>query len=108
VISACEAWWRETAGRIKPHAGIGRQLEAMVTALPGAQLRSWTVEACCGSYPLEVIGSSLHGDDFTPLPGRMLVLSVALNVEGMPWFTAAPFIVREDGLHDLAHANVGR
>jgi hypothetical protein len=108
MISACEAWWHETVGRIKPHAGIGLQLEAMVQELPGAQLRSWTVEACRGSYPLESIGSSRDEDDFTPLPGRLLVLSVAVSVDGMPWFTAAPFIVREDGLHGLAHANLER
>jgi hypothetical protein len=106
TISMCEGWWHEAAGRIKPHAGISRQLDAMVKELPDTQLHSWTVEACRGSYPLQLIGSSLHGDDFTPLPGRMLVLSLVMTVEGAPWFTASPFITGEGGLIEFTGAEV--
>jgi hypothetical protein len=48
-------------------------------------------EGCRGSYPLQVIASP--SADATPLAGSLVVLTVALELDGLNWLAAAPFVI---------------
>ena len=58
--------------------------------LPGAELKSWIVESCIGSYPLEVVASSASPGHAALPAGTFFVLSVELAIGGVSWLGAAP------------------
>jgi Creatinase/Prolidase N-terminal domain len=65
-------------------------LRALESGFPG-KLTAWTVEACVGSYPLEVVASSGDARAFSDmLP--VSVVSVQAEVDGITWLGAGPVI----------------
>jgi hypothetical protein len=65
-------------------------LKALADGFPG-KITAWTVEACVGSYPLEVVACS--GD--APVISDILpvgVVSVQAEVDGIAWFGAGPAV----------------
>jgi hypothetical protein len=65
-------------------------VKALEDSFPG-KITAWTVEACVGSYPLEVVACSGDGRAFSGiLP--ISVVSVQAEVNGIPWFGAGPVI----------------
>ena len=91
VFAGAEAWWERGACALDAGQSIGRQVQAAVARLPGARLKSWMAEGCRGSYPLQVIASP--SADATPLAGSLVVLTVALEIDGLNWLAAAPFVI---------------
>ena len=51
-------------------------------------------ESTTGSYPLQAITSARAPDREPVGEGRFLVLSIALTIDGVPWLSAAPALVR--------------
>ena len=88
VFARAEGWW----GMLGLRAGlpVGPQLRASLAGLPGAQLVRWTAEGCRGSYPLQAIAT-----EAPVVGGSLVVLSVALEIDGLNWLAAAPFVVGE-------------
>jgi creatinase/prolidase-like protein len=74
-----EAWGAELAA-----TGVVAHLE----------LRRWMAESCTGSYPLEVVASPRVGARFLPEADTLLVVSVELALDDVPWLGAAPMFVR--------------
>ncbi len=93
VFAKAEAWWKEGECVLRAGQPIGRQLQAAVARLPGARLKSWTAEGCRGSYPLQVIASP--SADAAPLAGSLVVLTVTLEIDGLNWLAAAPFVIEK-------------
>jgi hypothetical protein len=66
-------------------------LKALEDAFPG-KITAWTVEACVGSYPLEVVACSGGARAFSGiLP--VSIVSVQAELDGIAWFGAGPVIV---------------
>jgi hypothetical protein len=65
-------------------------LKALEDGFPG-KVTAWTIEACVGSYPLEVVASSGDARTFSDiLP--VSVVSVQAEFNGITWFGAGPVI----------------
>jgi hypothetical protein len=65
-------------------------LKALEEDFPG-KITAWTIEACVGSYPLEVVASSGDAMAFSAmLP--VGIVSVQAELNGIPWFGAGPVI----------------
>ena len=65
-------------------------LKALEDGFPG-KITAWTVEACVGSYPLEVVACSGDGRAFSDmLP--LSVVSVQVELNGITWFGAGPVV----------------
>ena len=65
-------------------------LKVLEDGFPGT-ITAWTVEACVGSYPLEVVACSGGAGTFSGiLP--VSVVSVQAELNGIPWFGAGPVI----------------
>ena len=79
VFAKAEAWWERGECALRAGQPVGRQVQAAVARLPGAQLKSWMAEGYRGSYPLQVIASS--SADAAPLAGSLVVLTVALEID---------------------------
>jgi hypothetical protein len=65
-------------------------LKALEDGFPG-RITAWTVEACVGSYPLEVVacsGDARAFSDMLPLS----VVSVQAELNGITWFGAGPVV----------------
>jgi hypothetical protein len=72
----------------KPSASAA--LKALQDSFPG-KLGAWSVEACVGSYPLEVVASSGGAPAFSDnLP--VSVVSAQGDLDGIKWFGAGPVI----------------
>jgi hypothetical protein len=91
VFARAEAWWERGGCALDAGQSIGRQVQAAVARLSGARLKSWIAEGCRGSYPLQVIASP--SADAVPLAGSLVVLTVALEIDGLNWLAAAPFVI---------------
>jgi hypothetical protein len=65
-------------------------LNALEDGFPG-KIRTWTVEACVASYPLEVVAASFGARAF-PAMLPVSVVSVGAECNGMTWFGAGPII----------------
>jgi hypothetical protein len=65
-------------------------LKALKEGFPG-KITAWTVEACVGSYPLEVVACSGGAAGFSDILAVSIV-SVKAEVGGMTWFGAGPVI----------------
>lgn len=75
-------------------ASTAAALKALEDGFPG-EIMAWTVEACVGSYPLEVVARSGDGPAFSDiLP--VSVVSVKAEVDGIAWFGAGPVIGGEN------------
>jgi hypothetical protein len=71
-------------------ASADEALKALEDDFPG-KITAWTVEACVGSYPLEVVACSGDGRAFSDiLPVSIVSMEAKLN--GIPWFGAGPVI----------------
>jgi hypothetical protein len=71
-------------------ASAAAALKKLEDGFPG-KMTAWTVEACVGSYPLEVVACSGDGPVFSDiLP--VSVVSVKAEVDGIAWFGAGPVI----------------
>jgi hypothetical protein len=65
-------------------------LEALEDSFPG-KVSAWTVEACVGSYPLEVVACSGDAPAFSDiLP--LSVVSVQAELDGITWSGAGPVV----------------
>jgi Creatinase/Prolidase N-terminal domain len=98
AIASADAWLAQLLSWRSAGQPLGTTLAAAVGAaeLRGvgyAELRSWMAETCRGSYPLEVVGSSISDAMYAPMAGTLLVLSVELVVDDVPWLGAAPMFV---------------
>src|SRR5215510_8130664 len=96
AIASADAWLTELASSINSRDTLAGQIGWKGPVLLRAaevQSRGWMAESCKGSYPLEVVESSRSTSREGP-PGRYLVLSVDLTVDGVPWLGAAPVFVR--------------
>jgi hypothetical protein len=67
-------------------------VRAGVGDLPGARLVGWTADCCVGSYPLQVVAASGGADPTLPA-GSMVVVNLALEIDGTNWMAAGPFII---------------
>jgi Creatinase/Prolidase N-terminal domain len=93
TVSRADEWFVGLMGAIaagKPFAGA---IAAHVAALPGAGLKSWMIESCVGSYPLQAIAASSMAGTAAAQNGDFLVLSFELTIDRTPWLGAAPVIV---------------
>ena len=86
-----EAWLKDAAAAIVPGKPFAEQLTARQA--PGIELRSWMVESCVGSYPLQAVASSSEPGEEAPSDGSFLVLTAELSIGGVPWFGAVPAFV---------------
>jgi hypothetical protein len=86
-----EAWLRGATASIVPGEPFAEQIASRQT--PGIELRSWMVESCIGSYPLQTIASSSMPGRGAPAHGSFLVLTAELSMGAMPWLGAAPAVV---------------
>jgi hypothetical protein len=86
-----EAWLAGAVAGIVPGRLYGEQLAAR--SAPGIELRSWMVESCVGSYPLQSVASSSAPGKEAPAAGSFLVLTAELAIGGVPWLGAAPAFV---------------
>jgi hypothetical protein len=93
AVARGEAWLDNVAGSLEADKPLASQIAAWLQELPGAALKSWMAESCVGSYPLEVIASSASPGQAAPAAGSFLVLSVELDIDGVPWLGAAPAFV---------------
>ncbi len=91
VFAGAATWWEQGGCVLRAGQPIGRQVQAAVARLPGARLESWIAEGCRGSYPLQVIASP--SADAAPLAGSLVVLTVALEIDGLNWLGAAPLVI---------------
>jgi hypothetical protein len=85
-----DEWLRRVAASVAPDRAIADQFTAWIAQLPGAELRSWTVESCRGGNPLDAVAVSTAAGAWAPADGSFLVLTVALSIDGAPWLGAAP------------------
>jgi hypothetical protein len=96
AMASADAWLAEMASYISARDTLASQIRCNGHVLLRAaevHCRSWMVESCKGSYPLEVVDSSRSPDRDGQLPGTYLVLSVDLTVDDVPWLGAAPVFV---------------
>ncbi len=84
----------EAAGAVVAGLPLGGQLVAQLDKLPGAMLKSFMAEGTVGTYPLEAVTSSRSAGAYAPTAGTLLVLSVELALDGIPWLGAAPIFAR--------------
>ena len=72
---------------------LASQIEAAVGKLSGASLTSFALEACRGSYPLEIIAGTGAGDE---APGLLAgsVLTVTLDLGGIAYVDSRPILPR--------------
>jgi hypothetical protein len=76
--------------RVLASASVPAALKALEDGFPG-KITAWTVEACVGSYPLEMVACSGDGHAFSDiLP--LSVVSAQAELDGITWFGAGPVI----------------
>jgi hypothetical protein len=74
------------AGR-DPAKPIGAALAKAIQGVADASLKSWTLEDCRGSYPLESIASDETGD---AIAAPCSILTVHATVNGVNWIASRP------------------
>ena len=90
-----QEWLDQLAHASAENLALSKQLAGALKAFPGGILRSWMAESTIGSYPLEVIAGSRAGGQDVFATGTFLVVSVELDIDGLPWLGAAPVFVGE-------------
>jgi hypothetical protein len=93
AVSRGDEWFAGLVRSIAAERPFAGEIATHVAGLSGAQLKSWMVESCIGSYPLQVIAAATSPGDGGPRDGDFLVLSIELTIDGAPWLGAAPAIV---------------
>jgi Creatinase/Prolidase N-terminal domain len=95
-IRRADSWFENLIERIEARRPPGEQIASAVPALPGAQLVSWIAEGPVGTRPLAVVASSAgESEPLQRVPA--FIVTVALNIDGVPWCGA--------GLADPARGN---
>src|SRR6266446_4776581 len=94
AVARADEWFKRFIARIEVDRALGGQVASALGDFPGAQLSNWIAEAVNGTRPLAVIASmSQPNEALRHVPA--LVLTLALDVDGMPWCAA--------GLASLVH-----
>lgn len=84
AIRRADAWFKTLLSGIDANRPLRAQVAAGLRDLPPAQLVGWTAEASVGTRPLAIVASSENpGEALERVPAS--VLSVALNIDGIPW-----------------------
>jgi hypothetical protein len=82
------------------HEAATRFAQAIAT-LPGdrgfAGFRSWLVEGCCMTQPLDPLIGSRLGEGHPPLPGAVVSVQAALAVDGQTVLLGAPALIGHPG-----------
>ena len=95
AIGRADAWFKTFIARLDVDRTLGGQIASALADLPGARLSGWISEAVNGTRPLAVVAS--HANPHEPLAHVPApILTLALDVDGMPWCGA--------GLAGLVHA----
>jgi len=97
AMAIAEKWLAQVASSIFAGLPLESQITASLMLLRPAEnllRKSWMVEACRGSYPLEVVESSRSPGNDAQVADTCLVLSIELPVDDVPWIGAAPVFVR--------------
>jgi hypothetical protein len=70
---------------------LAAQIDAGVAPLPGVKVQSWALEACRGSYPLEIVAGTGASDD---APGALAgsLLTVTLDLGGIAYVDSRPIL----------------
>jgi hypothetical protein len=98
AAASADAWLAQVVSWRSAGQPLGSFLGAALAAarLGGVEhcrLKSWTAETCKGSYPLEPVASLGLGGNYEPIAGTLLVLSIELTMDDVPWLGAAPMFV---------------
>jgi hypothetical protein len=93
AIMLADAWLDRLAHGLASGQPLGAQIATSLAELEHAELTDWMAEATIGSYPLEVIADLRNPATPAPPDGGWLVITVALNIAGMPWIGARPALV---------------
>jgi hypothetical protein len=93
AVARADAWLAQLVRSLEAGKPLAAQIAAKLADLRGAELKSWMVESCIGSYPLEVIASSRTPGKDAAAEGAFLVLTVELTIDGAPWVGAAPAFI---------------
>jgi Creatinase/Prolidase N-terminal domain len=88
AVARADTWLETLTASIMPGRPIGAQLTAQMFI--GATLTDWMAESPIGSYPLEAIASARMPDRDGLPDGGFTVLTVALDIDGVPWVGAGP------------------
>jgi hypothetical protein len=84
VIARADAWFNAMLGKTDPRGVLLNQIAAALAGLPRAQLAVWIAEAAAGTHPLAVIASA-EGSRAPLAYDAALVLTVGLDLDGLPW-----------------------
>ena len=88
-FAACDATLARCASTLDGARAIAPQLAEAFSAIPGAKLNAFTLEACRGSYPLEIIAGTDSQDE--PQGNlRGCVLSAEVALDGVTWVGGLP------------------
>lgn len=87
------AWFEEAIAGFDAQSLLAPQIDAAVARLPGGAAAHWMAEACLGSYPLEAIAGDGAATQRVPVAGSLVVLSLDLTIDAVPWSGGAPFIL---------------
>jgi hypothetical protein len=87
AMARADSWFRSFVANLDTKRSLAGQIAACIAGLPGTQLVGWLAEAPIGTRPLAVVASS---DGSSEVSGRVsaLVVTVGLNIEGVPWVGA--------------------
>jgi Creatinase/Prolidase N-terminal domain len=78
-----DKWFKQFLAGIDVQQSLDTQIAAAIALLPEAELVDWLAEAAVGTRPLSVVASRANAAG--PPPPSGLILTLALNVAGMPW-----------------------
>jgi hypothetical protein len=84
AIARADSWFKDFAAKIDRNRTVGEQISASLTGLSGARLTGWMAEGPLGTRPLAMVASSKTPNEMT-LRTPVLVMTIALNVDGVPW-----------------------
>jgi Creatinase/Prolidase N-terminal domain len=87
-IARADAWFKALAARIDAKHSLRDQIAAGAGNLRGAQLVGWMAEGPVGTRPLAVVASSETPTE-TAEHFAALIVTLGLNVDGVPWCGAA-------------------
>jgi Creatinase/Prolidase N-terminal domain len=84
ALARADTWFELALAGIATKRALGEQIAARLGDLPGAHLVHWIAEAPIGTRPLAFVASS-NNDEGTPSRIPATVLTVALDIGGIPW-----------------------
>lgn len=85
-IAEIDAWFARLVSDLDPARGLAEQIEAAARDA-GGTAPSLLVEGCVGTYPLQALPAPAR-----PRAGSLVVISLAMRVDGIGWIGAAPVI----------------